>query len=146
MTDNKSNDQAEPKMIILVRDDLVMPVGKLGAQLAHAPFLLFQQNSKFVSFEHQEHMMIPVSSIELQWLQGHYPKVLLAVKSEQQLLSTIEKAKAAGLNATAVLDQGRTIFSEPTWTVGVIAPAMPDVLKPITGRLRLYRHPNENNG
>ncbi len=127
-------------MIILVRVDLAMPAGKLGSQVAHVPLMLLQQKASYSAAGDGHHMSVPLTEVEYQWLSGeHFPKVLLEVKSEHELLATVDKAKLAGLPAIAVKDQGRTFFSEPTWTVAAIGPATSAELKPITGRLRLYK-------
>lgn len=126
------------KQIILVRTDLPeMGPGKMVAQGAHAsmrPLIsIFQEvQSKPVDEKLKDRLY--------DWIcgEGGFTKVCLAVHSGEELLGLIEKAKAAGLPAYTIIDEGRTCFNGvATLTCGSIGPGTAEELDLITGHLEL---------
>jgi PTH2 family peptidyl-tRNA hydrolase len=107
------------KMVILIRTDLNMPVGKIAVQAAHS---VEQQYEKY---------------IEDQWNLNYRTKICLGVKSLDELMKYYNKAADLELPRKLVTDMGFTCFNEPTITCCSIGPATNDIIKKLTGRLRL---------
>ena len=117
------------KQIILMRTDIGMGPGKMIAQGAHASVMPFT--------DMEDEM---VEDRLYQWLtcDTGFTKVCLGVHSAEELLELIDKAKAAGLPAYTITDEGRTVFNGvPTLTCGSIGPATKEELDSITGHLEL---------
>jgi PTH2 family peptidyl-tRNA hydrolase len=107
-----------------------MRTGKLIAQACHA-------SMSFMTRRLQE-MIIPVwTEAELNWIEGSFAKVCCRVDSEEELLEIYEKAKAAGLEAHLITDNGMTEFKEPTRTCIAIGPDLAEKIDEITGCLKL---------
>lgn len=133
----------DAKQVILIRKDLEMPAGKLGAQVAHASLACILQMGQFKS-----HADGPYPDFHLQindeavhsWLTKSFPKITLEVKNEAQLKRYYDEAVAAGLPASWIVDAGRTIFNGvPTPTCVGIGPASREQIDAITKRLRVYQ-------
>lgn len=131
------------KQIYLVRSDLNMRKGKVGAQCGHAAqkFLLDRMvvlkdmDSGIVSRTLNLSMDDPINI----WLEGRFKKICLACPSEQEMDDLLAKANALGLPTTLVVDSGLTEFNGvPTKTVAVIGPADASIIDPITGHLKPY--------
>jgi PTH2 family peptidyl-tRNA hydrolase len=100
------------KMVLVVRNDLNMRKGKVGAQTGHAV----------------QELIIDRSG----------PKPVLRVDSEAELLDVYARAQAAGLRAHLVQDLGHTEFhGVPTYTAVGIGPAPSYLIDPVTGALKL---------
>jgi len=133
----------DAKQVILIRKDLQMPAGKLGAQVAHASMACLLKMGRFVS-----HADGPYPDFHLQindeavhdWLTKSFPKITLEVKNEAQLKRYHDEAVAAGLPTSWIVDAGRTVFDGvPTPTCVGIGPASREQIDAITKRLRVYQ-------
>ena len=112
------------KQVLLIRKDLKMRRGKEIAQGAHA--------SMKATLENMEDPRVKA------WLAGPFAKIALVVDSEEELLTLYEKAKAEGMVAALITDNGRTEFhGVPTNTVVAIGPDDPAAIDAITGHLKL---------
>lgn len=112
------------KQILVVRKDLGMTRGKESAQCAHASQILLLKNRTHVKV--------------LRWLSGPFTKIVVSVDNEEAFHLLKDKAEQAGLLVAAVRDSGLTQFKgQKTWTAMAIGPDTDDVLKPITGHLKL---------
>lgn len=131
-----------PKQVIVMRKDLKMPRGKIGAQAAHASnaVLLAAMDKVFESGNTEKWMLEFRKDSPLGlWLNGSFTKVVVAVNSEQELSDIYDQAGAAGLMVSKIVDNGLTVFNgQPTWTCIAIGPAKPSQVDPITGHLPLY--------
>lgn len=137
------------KQVILMRTDLKMGPGKVGAQAAHASLSAVLSYPKSfgewndtdpkllnVQFTAESGQIVggPVQA----WLTGSFVKVCLGVGSEEELEELLAKARNAGLLSSRIVDEGRTVFNgTPTLTCGAIGPAWGDEINAITGHLRL---------
>ena len=76
-------DIKEPKQVIVVRTDLNMSPGKAAAQVAHASV------SAILNFAKENRApgayRIPVGSTIAEWYDGSQVKIVVAVKSEEEL-------------------------------------------------------------
>ncbi|KAJ3855204.1 peptidyl-tRNA hydrolase, partial [Lentinula lateritia] len=113
---------AEPcKMVLIVRTDLKMTVGKISAQ--HATLACYKaltkKNPKLV--RHWERT----------------GQIALKGTSEEQLLELEAIAKSLNLCARSIIDAGRTQVEPGTRTVLAIGPAPVPLINEVTGSLRL---------
>lgn len=111
------------KQIIIVREDLLMPAGKLAAQVAHASVSCVLRSA--------------TEDINL-WMRTGQAKCVLGVGSLKGLQKYARLAQEAGLNVSTITDEGRTVFVEPTVTCCAIGPAPSEQIDAITGKLSLY--------
>jgi PTH2 family peptidyl-tRNA hydrolase len=108
------------KLVILVRQDLKLPKGKLAAQVAHAAVESALNASK--------------SRLSAWHSQGQ-KKVVLKVKDEKEMLLYANLAKQAGLNAAVITDAGRTCIAPGTKTCVGIGPDSEDKVDAVTRKL-----------
>jgi len=109
------------KQVILVREDLGMPLGKACAQVAHASVECVLKTSPAL--------------LEL-WKKEGMPKIVLAVKDEQHLKLKMQMAKTEKLVYALIKDAGRTFFKEPTVTCLGIGPDLDEKIDKVTGNLK----------
>jgi len=133
------------KQIIVMRTDLrnhkgeKIRTGKLCAQACHASLKAIldimttnSDNTGWVlDFGDMQHQ--PLGD----WLLGKFTKICVKGNSEDHLKELYEKAKAAGLPCSLILDAGLTEFKEPTYTCVAIGPGWRDDVDQITGGLEL---------
>ena len=110
------------KQVILVRQDLKLPKGKMAAQVAHASTESVLRSSK--------------DKIRLWQLHGS-KKVVLRVETEEELLEYQQKAKLHGLVATLITDAGHTVIEPGTRTCLGIGPDKEDKIDAVTGHLKM---------
>jgi peptidyl-tRNA hydrolase, PTH2 family len=127
------------KQVIVVRMDLQMGKGKLAAQVAHAaymwvvPWFLSDNEEK----PHTDWIIDQSEKMEA-WLRNGMTKVTVRATDQAHLHEIYEKAKAAGLEAFIVTDEGRTEFhGVPTETCLGIGPDEDDRVDSVTGGLKL---------
>lgn len=126
-----------PKMALVLRKDLEMSPGKAVAQGGHAVQLVLADTQVLDTATRT--VTLQLSEVGYEWYTNQeYKKVVLAAKSEAQLLALYEKAKEAGIPASLVRDNGLTEFNGiKTYTAVALGPAMPEVLDPLTKRFKL---------
>lgn len=118
------------KMVLVVRNDLNMRKGKVGAQTGHAVQELLIDRSGVKPVLRDDDFV-------LAWLADDYPKPVLRVDSEAELLAIYEQALAAGLRVHLVQDLGHTEFhGQRTYTAVGIGPAPGFLINPVTGHLK----------
>lgn len=127
------------KQVIIVREDLKMPVGKIAAQVSHASDLACKSVSKIVN----GHRVTPLvdENGDLTplgyWDSTIFKKIVLGVNSEQEMLEIFEKAKAKGLPCSLIVDSGLTCFNNvKTKTCVGIGPAMNNEFIGLTDHLK----------
>ena len=110
------------KQVILVRQDLKLPKGKLSAQCAHASVeAVLKSSEKKVSA----------------WRKEGMPTIVLKVKDEKELLLYFQKAKDEGLTAALITDAGKTVVAPGTKTCVGIGPDEEEKIDAVTGKLPL---------
>jgi PTH2 family peptidyl-tRNA hydrolase len=114
------------KMVIVVRKDLNMSVGKTSAQVAHAALGAYKKS------------LSKNSEIVLNWenISGQ-AKIVLSVENEKQLMEIKNKADQSGLITCLIHDAGRTEVSPNTATCCAIGPDLVQKIDTITGKLKL---------
>lgn len=110
------------KLVLVVRKDLSMGVGKVAAQCSHASILAYKRSSK---------MML------LKWALNGQKKVVLGCPNEETLNNIKEEAKKSGLLTNVVRDAGYTQVEPNTATVIAVGPAKEEMVDKVTGHLRL---------
>jgi len=117
--------EMEYKLVIVVRDDLEMSVGKLSAQVAHAAVTCALEakvkKAKWFS----------------EWYREGQRKVVLRAEGVDELRELKEKASRAKLPVALITDAGLTELPPNTTTCLGIGPAPARDIDPITGSLPL---------
>lgn len=122
--------EGDPKMVIVMRDDLNMRKGKMIAQGSHACLSLALKAAGNRGSAYW--MMFN------RWESRLGKKICVRVKSEEHLFNIYSKALLAGLPVHLQVDVGLTEFrGVPTATCCAIGPALPEDIDPITGCLSL---------
>lgn len=112
----------EYKQVIIVRQDLKLPKGKLAAQAAHASVDAALKSNV---------------SIVKRWREEGMAKIVVKVKSEKELVKYFQIAKDSGLVASLITDAGKTVVAPGTKTCVGIGPAEEEEIDKITGELSL---------
>lgn len=139
----KKND-GKSKQVILIRKDLNMSPGKLGAQVAHASVAAILDKSYNTSYHSDitgtsKQIMIPIDDAAKDWFTNRFTKICLSVNSEEELIEFYNIAKKQGLRVSLIKDAGFTEFDEPTYTCVGIGPESNEEINAITGKLKLYK-------
>ena len=110
------------KQIILVRNDLKLPKGKLAAQAAHASVeAVLRSDPGMIS----------------RWRHEGMAKIVLKVENDKELVRQVQHAKDAGLITSIITDAGHTVVEPGTRTCGAVGPATCDDLDALFGDLKL---------
>lgn len=152
---SEQNRERKPKMVIVVRKDLNMRKGKIGAQCSHAAIgailqTLFGSNlneNDFIQTRgvkdgiifslNKPTVTIPKSVKD--WITGEYTKICVYVNSEEELNAVTEKARDLALNVCEITDNGHTEFhGEKTKTCIAIGPDESYLIDQVTSNLPLY--------
>lgn len=112
----------EFKQVILVRNDLKLPKGKLASQTAHASVGALLKSHKDDIKKWQTHGM---------------KKIVLKVEDEKELLEYKKKAEDAGLIVALIEDAGKTTVKPGTITCLGIGPDNAEKIDKITGNLKI---------
>jgi PTH2 family peptidyl-tRNA hydrolase len=110
------------KQVILVRQDLQLPKGKLAAQVAHAAVESYSRAT---------------ADVQKGWKSEGQMKVVLKVSDEKELFKFLQLAKDAELPNALITDAGRTVIAPGTITVLGIGPSEEDAVDALTGHLSL---------
>ena len=111
--------------MIAVRTDLQMGKGKLAAQVAHAALSASETAGK--------------SNAEWSdtWKSQGQAKVVVKVKSEQEILDLMQKARSLSIPTALIRDKGLTQVEPGTITCLGLGPAPSDLIDRVTGHLKL---------
>ena len=110
------------KQVILVRQDLKMPKGKLSVQVAHASVEAVSKSD--------------IRKIEA-WKNEGMKKVVLKIKDEKELLKYQQLAKREKLVAAVISDAGKTFLKPGTRTCVGIGPDEDEKIDKVTGKLKM---------
>ena len=108
----------------MVDELLMLPRGKLAAQVAHAALAAFLDAR---------------AESQRAWLEAGMPKVVLRCEGATALRELEARAAEAGLPAALIRDAGRTVVAAGTATCLGIGPAEAGAVDALTGELRLVR-------
>ena len=110
------------KQVILVRQDLKLPKGKLAAQAAHASV---------------EAVLRSEDNLVKKWRLEGMAKIVVKVKDEAELIKYFQQAKDEGLVASLITDAGKTVIAPGTKTCVGIGPDEAEEIDKISGNLPL---------
>ncbi len=110
------------KQVILVREDLKLPKGKLAAQCSHASVDTILKSDKKI--------------IDL-WRKEGGKKVVLKVKDEKELLKYKNIAEDKGLKTALIKDAGKTVLEPGTITCLGIGPDLEEKIDKVSGKLKM---------
>jgi peptidyl-tRNA hydrolase, PTH2 family len=110
------------KQVILVRNDLKMPKGKMAVQVAHASVegVLGSSTDKVNA-----------------WRKEGMKKITLKVKDKEDLMCYLRKARSHKLKTALVTDAGKTFFDTHTTTCCAIGPDLEKKIDVVTGDLKM---------
>lgn len=118
-------------MVLVVRNDLKMGKGKIGAQCGHATlgtYKLTQQWSEYSSYW---------KSVLRRWNSEGQKKICVKVESLPEVLALLGKAKEQGIPYYLVADAGHTQVEAGSKTVLGLGPATARQLDVVTGEMKL---------
>ncbi|MCB9362701.1 peptidyl-tRNA hydrolase [Candidatus Woesearchaeota archaeon] len=113
------------KQVIVVRQDLKLPKGKLAAQVAHA-----SAECALLSSKHEPEKL-------REWRQFGAKKIVLKVPGEKELLQFFQRAKDEGLVTYLISDAGKTVIAPGTKTCFGIGPDEEEKIDRVTGDLQM---------
>ena len=112
------------KQVILVRQDLKLPKGKLAAQAAHASVeAVYKAGTD--------------SDLVKSWRKQGMAKIVLKVKDEKELIKYFQMAKEEGIPSSLITDAGHTVVAPGTKTCVGIGPARDEDVDRVTSELSL---------
>ena len=123
-----SEDLSEPqepmKVVVAVRADLGMSIGKTAAQVGHGIHVLCRE----------------ASSARLDsWESSDSPIIVVQVPSLDEFNALIERCEAATIACFPIEDAGRTEVDPGTRTVVAVGPGTRSELESLTGSLKLLK-------
>ena len=110
------------KQVILVRQDLKLPKGKMAVQVSHASVGALVKSHKDDIAE---------------WKKAGMKKVALKVETLDELLILKQQAEDKGLVIALVEDAGRTVVEPGTVTCLGIGPDKEKKIDKVTGKLKM---------
>ena len=110
------------KQVILVRDDLKLPKGKLAVQVAHASLDAASKSDKKLVDE---------------WRKQGGKKVVLRVTDEKELFRYMSLAENEGFKVALIKDAGHTVVEPGTITCLGIGPDLEEKIDRVTGKLKM---------
>jgi peptidyl-tRNA hydrolase, PTH2 family len=113
------------KQAIVVRSDIQMGKGKLAAQVAHASLSAAEEASAHRRVWYER------------WKSEGQAKIVLKVKTEEEIMELFRKAKSSGLPTSLVQDKGLTQLVPGTVTCFGLGPAPDEAVDKVTGKLKL---------
>ena len=110
------------KQVILARQDLKMPKGKLAAQCSHASVdCVFKTDKDIIK----------------SWRAEGAKKIILKVKDEKELLKYKKEAEKENLKTALIKDAGKTFLEPGTITCLGIGPDEEEKIDKVTGNLKM---------
>lgn len=113
---------ADYKQVILVRNDLKLPKGKMSAQVAHASVEAVLRSAK---------------DAVKRWRDQGMKKIVLKVSDLKELHKFNEEAKGSGLVTAVITDAGLTTIAPGTTTCIAIGPDVEENIDMITKNLKI---------
>jgi len=110
------------KQVILVREDLKLPKGKLAAQVAHASLEAVLKTDK---------------KIIQKWRDEGGKKVVLKVTDENELLKYKDMLERNKIKTALITDAGHTVLTPGTVTCLGVSPQEESDIDTITGKLKM---------
>ena len=110
------------KQVILVREDLKLPKGKMSAQVSNASVdCVLKSNKKLLE----------------KWKEQGGKKVVLKVDDEKELIKYMSMIENEGIEVALIKDAGHTVVEPGTVTCLGVGPDMEEKIDKITGKLKM---------
>lgn len=138
-------ERKQAKQLIIVRTDIIMPSGKLAAQVAHASLacildhMISTKNTDDNLCPYERILQLHPNTAIREWLENRFIKIVVGCDSLEELLKIADETKKRGIHTAVIKDAGLTVFSEPTITCVGIGPCFPEEIDDITRNLKLIR-------
>ncbi len=110
-----------------------MFTGKIAAQASHATLACYKTLLRAAQASPQS----ASSQILRQWERQGQAKIAVQVKSEDELLELMGRARSLGITAEVIADAGRTQIASGSRTVLGVGPAPKSLVDQVTGGLKL---------
>ena len=110
------------KQVILAREDLKLPKGKMAVQCSHASVDATLKSDKKI--------------VEM-WKKEGAKKVVLKVKDEKELFKYKQMAEDFGLKTALITDAGHTVLEPGTITCLGIGPDLEEKIDKVSGKLKM---------
>ena len=110
------------KQVILVRDDLKLPKGKMAAQCSHAAVEAVLKSDK--------------DKVK-KWRASGMMKIVLKIADEKELFKYKQIAESYMLTTAVITDAGRTVVEPGTVTCMAIGPDEDETIDKVTGKLKI---------
>jgi len=130
---NEGNPNEECKLVLVVRTDLGMTKGKIAAQCSHATLACYKT---LVSAQTKNSQSAEAKLLQ-RWERLGQAKIAVQVKSEEEMLELMGKARSLGITAEVIQDAGRTQIDPGSLTVLGVGPAPKSQIDLVTGGLKL---------
>lgn len=117
-----NNKNMSYKQVIIVRQDLKLPKGKMAVQVAHA-------SSSALIKSHKDDTK--------KWQTEGMKKVVLKVKDLDELLKYKQQAEDLGLITSLIEDAGKTVLNPGTVTCLGIGPDKEEKVDRVSGKLKM---------
>ena len=110
------------KQVILVRQDLKLPKGKLAVQVAHASLDAASKSDK---------------KLVEQWREQGGKKIVLKVADEKELFKYMSMLENEGIKVSLIKDAGHTVVEPGTITCLGAGPDSEEKIDKVTGNLKM---------
>ena len=110
------------KQVILARQDLKLPKGKLSVQVAHASLDVASKTDKDVLEK---------------WRKQGAKKIVLSVEDEKELFKIMSQLENEGIKVSLIKDAGHTVVEPGTITCLGVGPDEESKIDKITGNLKM---------
>jgi len=110
------------KQVILVREDLKLPKGKLAVQVAHASLDVASKSDK---------------KIVEKWKKQGAKKVVLKVADEKEFFKYMSMLENDGIKVALIKDAGHTVVEPGTITCLGVGPDLEEKIDKVTGKLKM---------
>lgn len=141
------------RQVIVVDASLSMPKGKLAAMVAHGAMTFLAKRLRDCAVDQYDPPNMAITGLsddQIRWLtecdpglttqdQRSFAKIVVGVKSKDELLAVEKAAHEAGLECHRVTDCGYSHNKPGDIPCICIGPAWPEQLAPVTGHLDIYR-------
>lgn len=130
-------------MVLVVRKDLQMGVGKIAAQCSHAAVGSVETIRSQAVASSSDNESFPTETVEqhVKWLDAWFvtgsAKIVVHAPSEDALREIHERALRSGLPSYLVIDAGRTQIASGSPTVVSVGPGPRSKVDEITSHLKL---------
>ena len=107
--------------------------GKIAAQCSHATLACYKSLLRTA----QQAPQSSEAKVLRQWERLGQAKIAVQVKSEDELLELMGRARSLGVTAEVIADAGRTQIASGSRTVLGVGPAPKSLVDMVTGHLKL---------